>query len=265
MRRKNLRRRSRAACIFNPMASSVFPTLLVATAGLAVCSVAQAMETPAAVPQNWPADRFDKLIQKSPFAPATAPPSTAPEDKGFAANLFLSSVAAIDDKYLVTISSREQPNKVFLSTGEDGPDGMSLVSVRYSEEVGKSTAVVKKGAETATLEFDQAALQLRAQMAQQQQAQPAAPRPARPIPPGQAGYQQPATGAGPRPLRAGVPATGAPPIPQQNAITGQPMPPQPGYNGAAQGYSAGQPVQAGQPGVPDQRRRIRIINSRPAE
>jgi hypothetical protein len=215
---------------------------LALASGFAVHS-ARAVESKASLPGAWPASRFENLIQRSPFAPAT-PPVAPVVTANFASSLYVSSIAAIGDKYLVTISSREQPNKIFLATGEEGADGLTLVGVEYSDESGKSKAVVKKGDETATLEFDQAAIQ---QGAAQAAAQAAAPVPAAPRPwdPSQAG--RPSAGVRPR---GNVP----PPVPGP----GHPVRTLP-----QQGY-----LQQNQPPgttAPQTRRRIRIINSKPGQ
>jgi hypothetical protein len=210
--------------------------------GFAVHS-ARAVEGKGSLPGALPVSRFENLIQRSPFAPAT-PPVAPVVTANFAASLYVSSIAAIGDKYLVTISSREKPNKIFLATGEEGSDGLTLLSVQYSDESGKSKAVVKKGDETATLEFDQAAIQqATAQAAAQAPAPvPAASRPWDPSPAGRPSaavrklpnVPPPVTGPG-QPVRS---------LPQQNYLQQNPPP----------GSTA-----------PQTRRRIRIINSKPAQ
>lgn len=215
----------------------------------AFCSSRALADASNVLPEKWKPERFDNLIQKSPFAPAT-PVVTQVVAPSFAANLYLSSVAVIGDQFLIGVSSREQPSKIFLSTDqkEPGTDGITLVSVQYLEERGKSKATVKKGSETATLEFDQATLQ-----------SSAAPNPA---------------------LTANQPAQMQQPIPQVNGINraGRPRLPngQPAWAGVTPNGAPGVPVFPGAPLVVPQNlgqpsapvvngRSIRIIKSRPTQ
>lgn len=208
----------------------------------------KAADNPPVIPASWPADRYDKLIQQSPFAPAT--PVKAPAEPDWATNLYLSSVAAVGDSYLVGIASRENPNsKIFLTSGEPGPENMTLERVDYSAERGKSKAIVRKGDKTATLEFDQMALQNTI-------ASVAAPQPPQGgFNPGAAAARRPVVL--PRTNPTGQPITGVtarPNVPQPAGV----VPPTPGY----------QPPLAAGPKpttVPDTRRRVRIINRAPAE
>lgn len=240
--RRALKKRARSGvgcCRFNRMKGLLIAFLVIALGSLdGVSGVTPPSDV---LPNAWPPNRFESLIQKSPFAPAT--PTAAPVAPNFAANLYISSVAAIGEKYLVSVASREQPNKTFISTDEPSPDGLALVSVQYSSEIGKSKVTVKKGGETATLEFDQAALRSAAPAAGAPSAlDPQAPR-----------LRQGAAFPGQIPSIPGrAPAA---PVTALPATPGQPRSPQvlPGPNS--------QP----NPGGTDTRRRIRIINSRPAQ
>lgn len=116
------------------------------------------------IPAALPSSRYEKMSQKSPFAPATAaatPPAALPD---FAANLYVSGLAKLGDKDFVTIQSRDGNARYSLATGEQAPDGTTLVKVDWLSDVGKSKVTVKKGAETGTLSFDQAMQQNTAAM-----------------------------------------------------------------------------------------------------
>lgn len=222
---------------------------------------ADAVETDPVLPATWPAERFEKLIQQSPFAPATA--AVVPNAPGFAANLYVSSVAAIGDKYLVTLASREDPAKIFLTSGEAEPNGISIVDVQYSDEPGKSKVTVKKGSETGVLAFDEVALQQRAAQANAAGAQmPLNPqmvqpnlnpiaRPARN--PVNGGQGLPSNIVPPGVQRRGGPTT--PGIPGQGNQPAQTLPQLPQGTYLQQNPAV--------PATPETRRRIRIINSRP--
>ena len=177
-------------------------------------------------PVAWPASRFEKMALKSPFAPATPVVAAAPVP-GFAANLYVTGVAKIGDQDYVSIASRDQQQPRFsLATGETSgsPDGITVLSVEWSDQIGKSKVNIKKGTEFAVLEFDQATIQN------------SSPQ----ISP---------------PMQRGSPMM---PVPGQDSNIQRrvilPNQPQPGLPGAQN-----VPMPAG----PDVRRRIRIINSKP--
>jgi hypothetical protein len=108
------------------------------------------------IPSAFPASRYEPLIKSLPFALAT--PVAAVAAPGFAANMYLTGVAKIGSQNFVTIATRDQPPAHFSLTPGETADGISLVSVEWSEAVGKSKATIKKGTEFATLEFDQATM-----------------------------------------------------------------------------------------------------------
>lgn len=117
----------------------------------------QVLAADSPLPAAYSAERYEKMIDKSPFAlatPVVAPP--APQ-AGFAANWFLTGVGR-DEKGedFVTIFSRDQSVHFSLS-GRDAhiETGVSLASVNWSEGYRKTTAIIKKGTETAKLEFSQ--------------------------------------------------------------------------------------------------------------
>ena len=116
----------------------------------------QASDMPAVVPM----ERYQSLLDKSPFAPATVPVApVAPEAvPSFAQDLYVTGVATINGADFVTITSRDLSRHIALVPG-DVLDGMSLASVEWSQEVGKSKVHLKKGSELAVLEFDPAAMQ----------------------------------------------------------------------------------------------------------
>jgi len=129
------------------------------------------------IPVPLPAARYEQMVKKSPFALATpvVPVAATP---GYAANLYVTGIAKIGNADFVSISSRDQQSKFSLLSGEVGADDISLVSVEWSEQIGKSKVTIKKGAEFAVLEFDQAAMQAQVQAV-------GVPMPPMPLPQGQ--------------------------------------------------------------------------------
>ena len=168
--------------------------------------------------------RYEKMVRKSPFAPATAAPTTAPTP-GFAANLYVTGMAKMGDRDFVSIASRDQSTRFSLFTGDTNSQDIQLVSVQWSDAIGKSKVTVKKGNEFGVLEYDQALIQKAAAM------QPPPPIPGAPQIPGLA---QP-----PRPVVIPRPNPAA-----QQAF--QPQPFQPNVN----------PSGNGQPQIPTRRRSI---------
>jgi len=209
-----------------------FPCLLVASAFSAPAPNAAPNPVPnaSAVPEEltpWPITRYEKMIRKSPFAPATAAPSAAPTPS-FAANLYVSGLAKIGDRDFVSISSRDQTSKFSLFAGETNSQDIQLVSVQWADAVGKSKVTVKKGTEFGVLEYDQALIQKAAQ--------------AIPTVPGmQPGLAQP-----PRPVV--IPRPNQPIQPNQPFMQSR----QPSFPGAVNPNQS----ENGQPAIPTRRRSI---------
>ncbi len=109
-----------------------------------------------AVPTAFDKSRYESLRTKSPFAVATAVAAPAPQ-ASFAANWFVTSVARIGDANFATIKSRDLVTQ-FSLYGDEPVDGVVLASVNWSDTIGKSTVILRKGTETARLEFNEAQL-----------------------------------------------------------------------------------------------------------
>lgn len=192
----------------------------------ALCAAALAADP--VLPAPLPPARYEEMVKKSPFAPAT-PAATPPPAPGFGIDWYVSGLAKIDGRDFVTIQSRDGQKRFSAFTGETGPAGITVSKIEWAPDITKSKVLVKQGSETAALEFDQAALK-------------AAPLPGIPNAPGQPQRGQP----GGMPMRGPhmpFPQTAQQPNPQQ---------PNAGQQGNPRGWPGGQP---------EQRRRIRIINS----
>ena len=198
----------------------------------------QALALESAVPAAFPADRYEKMAEKSPFALAPpAAPVVAPQ-ASFAANWFLTAVGRdAQGQDFITIKAQDGSAHFSLSGNEANPEtGVSLASVNWSDTFRESTAIIKKGAETAKLVFSK------------EEAVMPAPQPAGARPPLAGGAQPP-----PVTVRAGV--GGASPQPGIQPRIALPRP------STAPVVSPPPPVtgNAGQPAAGQDRRRIRNI------
>ena len=206
-----------------------------------VTSPAFALES--AVPAAFPADRYEKMAEKSTFALATPAAPVVTPQASFAANWFLTAVGRdAQGQDFITVKAQDGSVHFSLSGQEANPEtGVSLASVNWSDTFRESTAIIKKGAETAKLVFSK-----------EEAAVMPAPQPGGVRPPLPGGAQPP-----PGTVRAG--AGGVSPTPGIQPRIALPRPstapvvrPPPPVTG-----NAGQPA-AGQPAGQD-RRRIRNI------
>ena len=132
---------------------------------LAAPSIALAADQP---PFAQPFERYAPMLARSPFALATEPAPAAPADTaGFAKDLVLTGAVRMGSGEYVTIASRDQSQRFGLMAGETY-NGITLVSIAWSEAAGKTRATLKRGTEYAVICFDEAAVR----------SGPAAPTPA---------------------------------------------------------------------------------------
>ena len=113
------------------------------------------------LPTAFPISRYEKTIARSPFAlPTSTAPSLAPVAKqpGWSDDLFIAGVMTIGEKNIATIAQRGDAQRYLLASGEESPQGISVVNIQWSEQLGQTRVTVKKGTEFAVLLFDQAAL-----------------------------------------------------------------------------------------------------------
>ncbi len=201
------------------------------------------------LPEAYPVERYEKLIENSPFAVGTAKePAAAQDAPGFATNLYVMGVAQLRDvdgkeRDFVTIKSRADQSTFSLSTGAaPSSEGIELGAVEWSQRVGKSKVTIRKGPETAVLEFDQAALQ------------------SAPLSGGAEGAQQVARTAPQFPVPRLDAADGMRKrIQLQAPKPGVPIQPPGARSPSSQMLGAPQPL--AQPG--ESRRRVRVITSKP--
>jgi len=176
------------------MKYSVLLTLILAVLGVID---SQAEEV---LPPQFNFDRYSKMVDKSPFAIATAvaAPAATPD---FAKDLYIANAARSPDGDMVTLASTSDHNfKKYLTTKEP-VDGYSLANIEWSDKVGETKVTIGKDGNFATITFNQALLS---------QTAPNAGPASRALPPPMPSLPVPNAGGVPNPalskLPAGVPA-----------------------------------------------------------
>ena len=103
------------------------------------------------------AERYTELGRRCPFALASATVAPAAPQASFAANWYVSGIARLNDTDFVTIKARDLATQFSLYGREPNPQNqVSLVGIEWVEAVGKSIVTIRKDAETAKLEFNEA-------------------------------------------------------------------------------------------------------------
>jgi hypothetical protein len=123
------------------------------------------------VPKPYTFARYQAMLDRSPFAVATAVAAPAPTPN-FAKDLYIANAARSADGAFVTIASSADKNfKKYLSS--DAPeDGYSITNVEWSDKVGATKVTISKDGQTATLAFNEALLKQPLAAGQAPQAQP---------------------------------------------------------------------------------------------
>lgn len=219
------------------------------------------------MPEAHPAGRYATMVEKSPFALATAAAPVAEAQASFAANWYVAGIAKLGDTDFVTIKSRDA-SQIFSLIGREPQNGVSVASIEWSETIGKSKVILQKGTETAKLEFNEA--DLRGPAPSTNAPNVAATKPGQPGVPNNPGVvvTPPGSNNAPRPGFPSRPTyPGGMPQPGFTTQQGGTMPP--GANnlpGAVpQPGTTMQPGQTGAPGQPppggEIRRRVRVIGA----
>lgn len=130
-------------------------TRLIFISGVMFCAAIATADD--VLPKRAEFARYQSMLNRSPFAVATAPIASAgPPD--FAKDLYVANAAHSPDGDLVTIASTSDKNfKEYLST-KAPVDGYSLTNVEWSDRVGQTTVTITKDGKYATLTFNQALL-----------------------------------------------------------------------------------------------------------
>src|SRR6266480_3462603 len=108
------------------------------------------------LPKRPDFNRYQAMLNRSPFAIATVAVPTAPPD--FAKDLYIANAAHLVDGDLVTIASATDKNfKEYLST--KGPEhGFAISNIEWSDKMGQTRVTITKDGKYATLTFNQALL-----------------------------------------------------------------------------------------------------------
>jgi len=137
-------------------AKSFVPHLFLSLCWIAFgASVAQAGGGP--VPASLPDERYAQMSAHSPFALATPAAPVQQAGPSFAANWFVSGIGRLNGQDYVTIKARDLSTQ-FSLYGSEEKDGVVLASIEWSEVVGKSAVILRKGSETARVVFNEAEL-----------------------------------------------------------------------------------------------------------
>jgi len=109
------------------------------------------------LPPQFNFDHYSKMVDKSPFAIATAvaAPAATPD---FAKDLYIANAARSPEGDIVTLASTSDHNfKKYLTTKEP-MDGYSIANIEWSDKVGETKVTISKDGNFATLTFNQALL-----------------------------------------------------------------------------------------------------------
>jgi len=165
------------------------PGLLLASFGFALASEEMPILPPApgpetaeatvALPAPLSAGRFAALSRKSPFTLASA----TQENADFAKELILAGYVRLEGKEFVMVAKRNGPERLMIGT-QPSPSAQGMILEKVvrdpSGDPTKMSAVLRKGTETATLQYEKGGA---APMAAPGGAQPQVVPGAAPVPP----------------------------------------------------------------------------------
>ena len=158
------------------------------------------------VPARPPFDRYTLMMNKSPFAVATANALAAPTPS-FAKDLYVANAARTQDGDLVTVQSATDRNlKEYLSTKGPNEHGYAISDIEWSEKPAQTKVTISKDGQFATIGFNQA-LMTQAPPSPQQ---PGGANPPGPIPVPPPTYIPPPAYVPARPASTGIPKPPAP-------------------------------------------------------
>jgi hypothetical protein len=129
------------------------PALITTFVMLASSVLAQADD---GLPKRSDFNRYQAMLNRSPFAVASAPATGAGPD--FAKDLYVANAARSPDGDLVTIASASDKNfKEYLTT-KMPIDGYAIANIEWSDRVGATKVTITKDGKYASLTFNQALL-----------------------------------------------------------------------------------------------------------
>ncbi len=109
------------------------------------------------LPKPLKFDRYQAMLDRSPFAVATAVAAPVVE-ASFAKDLYVANAARSKDGDLVTIASSADKNFKKYLTSSTPVDGFSISNIEWSEKVGATKVTIAKEGQFATIGFNQALL-----------------------------------------------------------------------------------------------------------
>lgn len=126
------------------------------------------------LPKPFEMARYQGMLERSPFAVATAAAPAPSATPNFAKDLYVANAAReANGIALVTIASSADKNfKKYLKSNEP-EDGYTITNVEWSDKVGATKVTIAKDGQTATVSFNEALL--RQPVASGQNAQPVQP------------------------------------------------------------------------------------------
>jgi hypothetical protein len=109
------------------------------------------------LPKTENFSRYQPMIQRSPFAVATAG-GPLPSTPGFAKDLYVANAAHSPEGDFVTLASTTDKNlKEYLNTKET-IHGYTISNIQWSDQVGQTKVTIAKDGQFATLTFNEALL-----------------------------------------------------------------------------------------------------------
>jgi hypothetical protein len=126
---------------------------------LASCVLASVSLAADDLPKPQAFARYEPMMNKSPFAVATAMAPPPPPAPNFAKDLYIANAAKLADEGVVTLNSNVDKNlKEYLSTKAPNKSGYSISNIEWSDRVGATKVTITKDGQFATLTFNQALL-----------------------------------------------------------------------------------------------------------
>ncbi|HEX8281692.1 MAG TPA: hypothetical protein VF551_09955, partial [Chthoniobacterales bacterium] len=131
-----------------------FTSVLCLAAGLSHAIAADDVPAPLAFA------RYEPMMNRSPFAVATAAATPPPQAPNFAKDLYVANAGRLSaDESVVTLASNTDKSlKEYLSSKGPNKNGYSISNIEWSDRVGATKVTIAKDGQFATLTFNQALL-----------------------------------------------------------------------------------------------------------
>jgi len=131
--------------------------LIIAGAGSVLLALTITLRGNDELPKRPEVARYEPMMNRSPFAVATAVAAPAPT-ASFAKDLYVANAAHSPNGDLVTVASSTDKNLKLYLTTEQPVDGYSISNIQWSEQVGETKVTIMKNGEFATIGFNEALL-----------------------------------------------------------------------------------------------------------